>query len=114
MTSALTLKCRYSFAPGFDWAAELTFKPLKRGFAVTGQLAEDEEAGIRRIVGKSSELLTWRSACTWLEQNGEAGLAGDVLWAIKHDAEVPWQGELVAWTWICHGRTTRPSTGMTA
>ena len=34
MTSALTLKCRYSFAPGFDWAAELTFKPLKRGFAV--------------------------------------------------------------------------------
>ena len=59
MTRALTLKCNYSFAPGFDWSAELTFKPLPRGFAVTGQLAEDEEAGVRRIVGKSSAPLTW-------------------------------------------------------
>ena len=67
MTAALTLKCRDSFAPGFEWSAELTFKPLKHGLAVTGQLAEDEEAGVRRIVGKSNELLTRRSACAWLE-----------------------------------------------
>jgi hypothetical protein len=70
-----------SFRPKQAHAASSSPSPLKRGFAVIGQLAEDEEAGVRRIVGKSSELLTWRSACDWLEHNGEAGLAGDVLCA---------------------------------
>jgi hypothetical protein len=34
----------------------------------------------------------------------EVGLAGDVLPWIESDAAAPWQGEMLAWTWIYHER----------
>ena len=85
-------------------SAELKFKPQKKGFAITGFLSTDDEAGIKRIVGKSAQEPTWRNAAAWLETQEEVGLAGDVLPWIEFDPAAPWQGEMLAWTWIYHER----------
>jgi hypothetical protein len=98
------LHCTYDFAPGYTWSAELKVKPQKKGFAVTGFLSKDDEDGVQRIVGKNAHEPTWRNVATWLESNEMVALAGDVLHSIKFEAAVPWQGEMLAWTWIGYER----------
>lgn len=97
------LRCRYPFAPGYEWSAELKVSNSPGGFAVTGFLGSNDE-GVRRIVGKEKKPLTWRNLAAWLENNDEAGLTGDVLAWIESEAPTQWQGEMLGWSWICHER----------
>ena len=60
------LRCTYDFAPGYTWTAELRFTPQKKGFAITGFLAQDDEAGVHRI--KRAEP-TGRNVAAWLESD---------------------------------------------
>lgn len=100
----IRLSCEYGGMPGFCWAAEVTFRRLRRGFSVWQVLSDGGGApGARRVkVGDSKDPLTWRRAIEWLRSRKIEGLSGTELapLVVVEGVSDVWASELCAVAWV--------------
>ena len=80
-STILRIYCLGSPAPGASWVIDVEFRQLPRGFSVwTFQDNLFEESSRWRKVGSSSKRLDWRSVCSYLINDQNLHVFGD-LWA---------------------------------
>ena len=95
------LSCSYSSCPGSDWSAWVGFRPLKKGFSIWAGGSNTEGDGpTRRRIGRSKEILDWRTASRALLNASDGSIFGDFRSDIEVSGASVLEAEVLALCWM--------------